>query len=105
MYIHYFLCKQFINDIILFLGKRVQRSFFGSEHGKGEADGETGVITQAVDRAVAADIVNIRHAQDYFEFCKDSALAKDTPEFKREFFLVGNKEIDHKRYLATISHS
>ena len=30
----------------------VCKDFFGSEHGKGEADGETGVITRAVDRAV-----------------------------------------------------
>ncbi|GFR64689.1 hypothetical protein ElyMa_001929500 [Elysia marginata] len=30
-------------------GLRVQRAYYGSEHGKGEADGETGVLSQAME--------------------------------------------------------
>ena len=29
----------------------MQRNYYGSEHGKGEGDGEIGVINRAVDRA------------------------------------------------------
>ena len=32
----------------------MERNFFGSEHGKNEADGETGVVSQAVRNAVAS---------------------------------------------------
>ena len=33
------------------------------------------------------------------------ALGQGWAGYVGEFFLFGNKEIDHKRYLATISHS
>ena len=41
----------------------MQRVYFSSEHGKGEADGETGVITQAVKRKIASGHLNLRDAK------------------------------------------
>ena len=45
----------FISDV------SAQRWYYGSEHGKGEANGETGVITQAVDRMVASNRLTVRN--------------------------------------------
>ncbi len=80
-------------------GKRVQRIFFGSEHGKGEADGETGVIGQAVDRAVAAGTLSVRNASDLYSFCRSGELTKMTTDstFRRDFILVGAEDIQRDR--------
>ena len=40
-----------------------QRCYYGSEHGKGEADGETGVMSQALKRATYEG-QNFRNAED-----------------------------------------
>ena len=80
----------FVSDV------SVQRCYYGSEHGKGEADGETGVITQAVDRMVASNRLTVRNAEDYSNFCTNH-LQRDEATFKRQFFLVGPKDIDHNR--------
>ena len=47
-------------DLSLTTGVRIERAYYGSEHGKGEADGETGVLSQMLARAVAGGKVNIR---------------------------------------------
>ena len=39
-------------------------SYFGSEHGKSESDGETGVVNHAVERAIVGHQVIINNAQD-----------------------------------------
>ena len=44
-----------------------QRCFFGSEHGKGESDGETGVMSQAIRRAVYSG-QNFKDAKDIADF-------------------------------------
>ena len=44
-----------------------QRNYFGSRHGKGEADGETGRLAQALARSVAAG-ESFQHAADMVAF-------------------------------------
>ena len=44
-----------------------QRCFYDSEHGKGEADGQTGLISQALKRATYEG-KNFNNAQDMTEF-------------------------------------
>ena len=44
-----------------------QRNYFGSQHGKGEADGETGRFAQALARCVAAG-ESFQHAADMVAF-------------------------------------
>ena len=68
-------------------GKRIQRVFFGSEHGKGEADGETGVIDRAVDRAVSSDRLTVRNTDDLHTWCNKELTRRDHPSL-RDFFLV-----------------
>ncbi|XP_005092203.1 uncharacterized protein LOC101850189 [Aplysia californica] len=75
-----------------FSGQKIQRIFFGSEHGKGEADGETGVINQAVDRAVTSGKLTVKDAGDLFAWC-NRELVRSLDGFRREFFLVGKNEI------------
>ena len=69
---------------------------FGSEHGKNECDGETGVLNRAVDRAIIGNKVIINNAKDMFKFCKEN-LEINEPLSKRSFLLVRTGEINRKR--------
>ena len=77
-------------------GKRIQRVFFGSEHGKGEADGETGVINRAVDRAVSSGRLTVRNAEDLHTWCSKELTRTEQPSL-RDFFLVPREEIIRDR--------
>ena len=57
-------------DLCLTTGVRFERAYYGSEHGKGEADGETGMLSQMLARAVAGGKVNIRDARDLCMWAK-----------------------------------
>ena len=48
-------------------GLPTQRNYFGSDHGKGEADGETGLFAQAVRRAISSGH-DFENAGDYVSF-------------------------------------
>ena len=48
----------------------VTRCYFGSRHGKSDADGATGRTKQAVVRARQARQAIISHARDFYDFCK-----------------------------------
>ena len=74
----------------------MERNYYGSEHGKGEGDGEVGCINKSVDYAILGRQVIINNAQDLYTWCKDSPLCLDNPTSKRRFFYVGENEIDRK---------
>ena len=44
-----------------------QRCYYGSEHGKGESDGETGILSQALKRATHQGI-NFPSAKEMVDF-------------------------------------
>ena len=46
-----------------------EHSYFASEHGKGEGDGEIGVINKNIDKAILHRHVNINSVQDLFTYC------------------------------------
>ena len=54
-----------------------QRNYFGSEHGKGEADGETGRFSQALRIAVGAGM-NFQSAKDMVAFGASKFQSRDT---------------------------
>ncbi|KAK3737723.1 hypothetical protein RRG08_017297 [Elysia crispata] len=83
-------------DLSLYTGKRIQRVFFGSEHGKGEANGETGVINRAVDRAVSSGRLTVRNAEDLHTWCSKELTRTEQPSL-RDFFLVPREEIIRDR--------
>ena len=62
-------------------------SYFGSEHGKSESDGETGVINHAVDLAIVGRQVVVNNASDLVNWCKEN-LSRSRDGFTRSFFLV-----------------
>ena len=72
-----------------------EHSYFGSEHGKSESDGETGMINVSVDRAIIGRKVIINNAQDMMNWCSTN-LASEVPS-KRIFFLVKRDEVDRTR--------
>ncbi|WAR17806.1 VRTN-like protein, partial [Mya arenaria] len=74
----------------------INRNFFGSEHGKGDCDGETGVFNRAVDRAIIGRKVVINDAHDLFNYAK-SNLELDDTFAKRKFFFVENGDISRDR--------
>ena len=75
---------------------KVNRNFFGSEHGKSECDGEIGVINQAIDRAILGNKVIINNAEDMFQYCKNHLEINEVLT-KRKFFFVKENEICRDR--------
>lgn len=62
----------------------------------GEADGETGVVSKAIETAVLCRQVQIRGAEDFFTWCKDN-LTKETPKSKRHFQYIRSEDIKRGR--------
>ncbi|GFS03165.1 (S)-beta-bisabolene synthase [Elysia marginata] len=68
-----------VDEVILWsdgAASQYKRNFFASEHGKGEADGETGRFSQAMARAVAKGQC-FRNAQDMCSFGKQNYESED----------------------------
>ena len=59
----------------------VQRNFFGSEHGKGESDGETGKISRQLSDAVKSQNAVLHNASDMCNFLIDNNKDKDVRIF------------------------
>ncbi|XP_041455380.1 uncharacterized protein LOC121408110 [Lytechinus variegatus] len=64
---------------------RTERHFFGSEHGKGEGDGEIGLINKAIDRAILSREVVINSAEEMFTWCCKNLSSSERPS-RRKFF-------------------
>lgn len=65
----------------------------------GEADGETGVVSKAVERAVLCRKVQINGAEDFFTWCQAN-LTKDeehSKTSKRDFVFVKKEDILRNR--------
>ncbi|XP_064597452.1 uncharacterized protein LOC135463917 [Liolophura sinensis] len=77
-------------------GVKFERHFFGSGHGKGPADGCSGVIKSAVTRAVKTGQAVVRGAEEFFSHCSQH-LARDTEDFKRPFHFLQKKDIIRDR--------
>lgn len=80
-------------------GIKVKRHFFGSGHGKGPADGCSGVVKSAITRGILAGNV-LSSAKDIFSFVT-SNLTKDGDTFKRGFVFIDNKDVARLRSLRT----
>lgn len=62
----------------------------------GEADGETGLVSKAVETAVLCRKVFIRGAEDFYKWCS-SNLTKEGPKSKRHFVYVKSEDIQRDR--------
>ena len=72
------------------------RCWFGSEHGKGESDGETGIINRELDNAICGRRVIINSAKDAFDYCNGN-FTLDKEFSKREFIYVNEGDINRDR--------
>ncbi|WAR05668.1 VRTN-like protein, partial [Mya arenaria] len=70
-------------------------NYFGSDHGKSEADGELGSLNRAVDKAILGRQVIVSGAEDLQKCCnsKDNLMI-DEPGVKRHFHLVDIDEVN-----------
>jgi len=70
-------------------------NFFGSRHGKGEADGESAVVKGKLDRLVRAQHLIINDASDAFKLLRDSGDVEiPSGHSQRHLFYVPHHEID-----------
>ena len=79
-----------------------ERNYFGSEHCKGESDGEIGVVNRAVDRAILGRKVVINTANDLWGWCCEN-LASDSTYSKRSFVYVAKGDINRQRPETDVS--
>ncbi len=49
---------------------KVERSFYGSEHGKGESDGETSVVKGQCEKAILTKKKIINSGESMYDFCR-----------------------------------
>ena len=83
-----------------------QHEFFGSRHGKGPSDGESGVIKRMATDAVIGGTAIIRNAKEMFEFIRSKATrpVEEDPNncshFKRTAFWVEGSSIARNRRQA-----
>ncbi|RUS72538.1 hypothetical protein EGW08_019705 [Elysia chlorotica] len=79
----------------------VQRAYYGSKHGKGEAYGETGILSQALKRAVHGGLT-VKCAADLHSWCVANLTATDGLK-RRTFHLVKSQDIFRDRPETAIS--
>ena len=82
------------------LGVKSERHFFGSRHGKGPCDRETGVLKKSVARAVAARQDEVASPRDLFDMCRKRLCLPRTDghhHTKRRFVFVEKTSIARER--------
>lgn len=80
---------------------QMERSYFGSEHGKSEGDGEIGAVSKMLERGVLGRKVILQNANDVYNFCS-SRCELNNPYSLRSFHLVKKGEIDRDRPYASV---
>nr|XP_022298154.1 uncharacterized protein LOC111107308 isoform X2 [Crassostrea virginica] len=75
---------------------RIERNYFGSDHGKSECDGEVGSLNRSVDMAIVGRKAIVSDAKDLYSWCMEN-LCLDEPGSKRTFIHVKKGEIDRAR--------
>ena len=69
-------------------GTNIQRNFFGSEHGKGESDAQTGVFSKQLSDAVKSENYTFKNAQGMCDF-----LSSVNDVDCRKFVLVNENDL------------
>ena len=84
------------------------RSFYGSEHGKGESDGETGILKTKLDEAVRGGGIVVNNAQDLYNWASSEMTDVTQPGptsthtvSRRTFFLIDQNMIPTSRERTT----
>ena len=64
------------------------KMYFGAQHGKGPADGAVGRVKAAATRAVKAQQVIIRTAEEFYNFCVNKLNKNLSGTFVQKFFYI-----------------
>ncbi|VDI46372.1 Hypothetical predicted protein [Mytilus galloprovincialis] len=89
-------------------GFEVEKHFFGSRHGKGPCDGESGVVKRSATVAVAARGCIISNAPDFYLYAKKQlSLPKENDveqhiHSKRTFSFIKSGDVDRNRPERTL---
>ena len=83
-------------DVSLNQKCKISRNYYGSEHGKGEGDGEIGIIGRALERAVIGRKVIINSAEDMCSWLEDN-MTLNEPYNQRHFVFVKVGEVERYR--------
>ena len=82
-------------------GYIIEIGYYGSEHGKGESDGETSVVKGQAEKAILGRKAVIHTADTMYEFCKENLSLegeyKGTHLSRRSFFLIHKGEVNRSR--------
>ena len=84
-------------------GFPVEKHYFGSRHGKGPSDGETGVVKTSASIAVKNRKAVIMSSESMYEYCAGNLTrpAVENPDVcchqRRKFFLVPKQDVNHIR--------
>jgi hypothetical protein len=77
---------------------RLNRNYFGSEHGKADGDGEIGSINRSLDRAIISRRSQINSASTAYKYCEENLTDLATESVsKRSFLLVNSGEVQRDR--------
>ena len=91
---------------LAFLSKEhidIEWNYFGSDHGKAEADGELGSLNRSLDRAILGRQVIISEAKDIVAW-GNREMSLDKPDSRRKFILVENiNRIDSDDQIKTVN--
>lgn len=75
---------------------KIEWNYFGSRHGKGPSDGESGVIKSKVSRLVLSGQEMVDNAQEFFEVCARHLTVIDGKSLRHIYF-VPKSQIDECR--------
>ena len=85
----------------------ILHNYFGSNHGKGDANSAIGHLSQHVDSMVRSGVIEISDSLSLFAYCK-KVLTKGEPEkgmcqhYQRHFFYVSDIDTSIKSSLPTV---
>ncbi|XP_070549241.1 uncharacterized protein [Ptychodera flava] len=80
-------------------GFKIERHYFGSQHGKGPCDGVAGTVKAAVRQAVVSRQAVVTNANEMFQYCH-RYLTRDDGEctkYRRRFFFIPRGSIERNR--------
>ena len=81
---------------ITFYDIQNDRNYFGSEHGKGDSDGEAGVLNRSLDQVVIGRKKVFNGAQDIYDYCQENLTLNEIGS-KRSYYLVGTGAVTRNR--------
>ena len=81
--------KGTVGDISM-MDEPIEWSYFGSDHGKSECDGEVAVVNKALDSAILSRHIILNDATEMTEWCNKDKLAEEHLHSVRHFHVIND---------------